>query len=151
MLDALAQMNNVEITIVTRGIYDESLIHNYTFPIHVVIDVPHDKLQEELHKANCFVLPSILEGFGQVILEAMATGIPIIATENTAAIDIVEKGKEGFVTKIRDVQAIKDNLEILQNDFSLVQTMGKAAYEKAKIYTWKKFRTDLVTHIQSLS
>ena len=151
LLDALAQMNNVEITIVTRGIYDESLIHNYTFPIHVVIDVPHDKLQEELHKANCFVLPSILEGFGQVILEAMATGIPIIATENTAAIDIVEKGKEGFVTKIRDVQAIKDNLEILQNDFSLVQTMGKAAYEKAKIYTWKKFRTDLVTHIQSLS
>jgi glycosyltransferase involved in cell wall biosynthesis len=151
LLDALAEMNNVELTIITRGIYDESLIQNYTFPIHIVIDVPHDKLQEELHKAHCFVLPSILEGFGQVILEAMATGIPVIATENTAAIDIIENGVDGFVTPIREVQAIKESLEKLQADFSLVQTMGKAAYEKAKIYTWEKFRKDLITHIQSLS
>ena len=151
LLDALAEMNNVELTIITRGIYDNSLLHNYTFPIHLVVDVPHDKLQDELHQAHCFVLPSILEGFGQVILEAMATGIPVIATENTAAIDIIENGIDGFVTPIRDVQAIKENLEKLQFDFSLVQTMGKAAYEKAKIYTWKKFRNDLVTYIQTLS
>ena len=151
LLDALSEMKNVELTIVTRGIYDESLIQNYNFPIHVVIDVPHDKLQDELHKAHCFVLPSILEGFGQVILEAMATGIPVIATENTAAIDIIENGKDGFITKIRDVQAIKNNLGILQNDFLLLQSMGKYGFEKAKIYTWEKFRTDLVTHIQSLS
>jgi glycosyltransferase involved in cell wall biosynthesis len=151
LLDALAEMINVKLTIVTRGIYDETLIQNYNFPIHVVIDVPHDKLQEELHKAHCFVLPSILEGFGQVILEAMATGIPVIATENTAAIDILENGIDGFITPIRDVQAIKENLEKLQSDFSLVKTMGKAAYKKAKIYTWEKFRNDLVTQIQSLS
>src|SRR5574343_207003 len=151
LLDALAQLQNIELTIVTRGIYDETLIQNYNFPIHVVVDVPHEKLQDELHKAHCFVLPSILEGFGQVILEAMATGIPVIATENTAAIDIIESGKEGFVTPIRNVQAIKENIEKLQNDFSLVQVMGKAAHEKAKIYSWQKFRTDLVTHIQSLS
>ena len=151
LLDALAEMNNVELTIITRGIYDESLIQNYTFPIHIVIDVPHDKLQDELNQAHCFVLPSVLEGFGQVILEAMATGIPVIATENTAAIDIIENGVDGFVTPIRDVHAIKENLEKLQSDFSLVQTMGKASYKKANIYTWEKFRNDLVTHIQSLS
>jgi glycosyltransferase involved in cell wall biosynthesis len=151
LLDALAEMINVELTIVTRGIYDETLIQNYNFPIHVVIDVPHEKLQDELHKAHCFVLPSILEGFGQVILEAMATGIPVIATENTAAIDIIENEVDGFVTPIRDVQAIKENLEKLQSDFSLVKIMGKAAYKKAKIYTWEKFRNDLVTQIQSLS
>jgi len=151
LLDALAQLQNIELTIVTRGIYDETLIQNYNFPIHVVVDVPHEKLQDELQKAHCFVLPSILEGFGQVILEAMATGIPVIATENTAAIDIIESSKEGFVTPIRNIQAIKESIEKLQNDFSLVQTMGKAAHEKAKMYTWQKFRTDLVTHIQSLS
>jgi len=151
LLDALSQMNNVELTIVTRGIYDESLIQNYSFPIHVVIDVPHEKLQDELHKAHCFVLPSILEGFGQVILEAMATGIPVIATENTAAIDIIENNVDGFITPIRDIQAIKESLEKLQSDFSFTQAMGKAAYEKAKIFTWEKFRTDLITHIQSFS
>ncbi|MBC5833301.1 glycosyltransferase family 4 protein [Flavobacterium sp. F372] len=151
LLDALAEMINVELTIVTRGIYDETLIQNYNFPIHVVIDVPHEKLQDELHKAHCFVLPSILEGFGQVILEAMATGIPVIATENTAAIDIIENEVDGFVTPIRDIQAIKESLEKLQSDFSFAQTMGKASYEKAKVYSWEKFRNDFVTHIQSLS
>ncbi len=151
LLDALAEMINVELTIVTRGIYDASLIQNYNFPIHVVIDVPHEKLQEALHHAHCFVLPSILEGFGQVILEAMATGIPVIATENTAAKDIIENGKDGFVTPIRAIQAIKQNLEQLQSNTSLAQSIGKAAYEKARIYTWEKFRADLVTHIQSLS
>lgn len=151
LLDAMSEMSNIELTIVTRGIYDESLIQNYNFPIHVVVDVAHDKLQNELHQAHCFVLPSILEGFGQVILEAMATGIPVIATENTAAKDIVENDKDGFVTPIRDVQAIKENLYKLQSDFSLTQSMGKAAYEKAKIYTWEKFRMDLVTYIKTLS
>lgn len=151
LLDALVEMNKVELTIVTRGIYDEALIQNYNFPIHIVMDVPHEKLQEELHQAHCFVLPSILEGFGQVILEAMATGIPVIATENTAANDIIENDKDGFVTPIRDIQAIKSNLQKLQSDFIFSQTMGKAAYEKAKIYTWDKFRADLVTHVKALS
>lgn len=151
LLDALAEMKNVELTIITRGIYDEKLIQNYSFPIHVVIDVAHDKLQEELHNANCFVLPSVLEGFGQVILEAMATGIPVIATENTAGIDIIENGVDGFVTPIRDIQALKESLEKLKADFSFSKAMGKAAHEKAKVYTWDKFRTDLVTYIQSLS
>lgn len=151
LLDALAEMNNVELTIVTRGIYDASLIANYNFPIHVIVDVPHEKLQKALHQAHCFVLPSILEGFGQVILEAMATGIPVIATENTAAKDIIENGFDGFVTPIRDIQSIKVSLEKLQYDAAFAQKMGKAACEKAKIYTWEKFRADLVTHVKVLS
>ena len=47
--------------------------------------------------------------------------------------------------------AIKENLEQLQSNASLAQSIGKAAHEKAKTYTWEKFRTDLVTHIKSLS
>lgn len=151
LLDALAEMNNVELTIVTRGIYDASLIANYNFPIHVIVDVPHEKLQKALHQAHCFVLPSILEGFGQVILEAMATGIPVIATENTAAKDIIENGIDGFITPIRDIQSIKVSLEKLQTDTAFAQKMGKAACEKAKIYTWEKFRNDFVTYVKSLS
>ena len=114
-------------------------------------DVPHEKLQEELHKAHCFVLPSILEGFGQVILEAMATGIPVIATENTAAKDIIENGVDGFVTEIRDVNAIRKHIQELQSDFSLVKTIGGKAYVKAQQYSWQKFRNDLVTCLKSLS
>ena len=151
LLESLNLMENVELTIVTRGNFHKNIIDSYTFPINLLIDIPHDKLQAELHKADCFVLPSILEGFGQVILEAMATGIPVIATENTAAIDIIENGIDGFVTPIRDIQALKQHLEKLQADFSFEQAMGKAAYEKAKIYSWEKFRSDFVSHIQSLS
>lgn len=151
LLDALNQLKKVELIIVTRGIYDNSLIQNYNFPIDVRVDIPHEKLQDALHEAHCFVLPSILEGFGQVILEAMATGIPVIATEHTAAQDIIENGKDGFITPIRNVLALKTYLEKLQNDFSLVNTMGKNAHEKAKQFTWQKFRNDLVTSLKHLN
>jgi glycosyltransferase involved in cell wall biosynthesis len=150
LLDALTQLEDIELTIVTRGIYDHSLIENYNFPINILIDISHEKLLQELHNSHCFVLPSILEGFGQVILEAMATGIPVVASENTAAIDIIEDGVDGYVIKIRDIDAIKEKIKNLQLNFSLVKRIGKMAHKKAKIYTWEKFRKDLVNHIKTI-
>lgn len=147
LLEAISQLQNIELTIITRGIFDNSLIENYDFPVNVIFDAPHEKLLQELHKSHCFVLPSIMEGFGHVILEAMATGIPVIASENSAAIDIIEEGVDGYVTKIRDVKAISEKLKILQSDFPLAKKMGLKAHQKAKIYTWEKFKKDLVNHI----
>lgn len=150
LLEALNKLHNIELLIVTRGIYDESLLNNYNFPIDIRQNINHDEFQLCLDEAHCFVLPSILEGFGQVILEAMAAGIPVIATENTAAIDIIENEKEGFVVPIRDSIAISNSLELLQNNFSLTESMGINAHIKAKIYTWERFRKDLIQTIKSL-
>lgn len=151
LLEAMNELSNVSLTIVGRGIFDESLLSGYNFPIEVLKNVSQDVLIEKLQKAHCFVLPSILEGFGQVILEAMATGIPVIATENTAAVDIITNTKDGFVVPIRNSQEIKTIINELQTNFSLVNAIGYQAHLTAQEYNWKKFRSTFVQHINSIT
>ena len=151
LLEAMRKLSNVSLTIVGRGIFDENLLSGYDFPIEVFKNVTQDVLIEKLQKAHCFVLPSILEGFGQVILEAMATGIPVIATENTAAVDVITNAKDGFVIPIRNTQKIKTIINELQTNFSLVNSIGCQAHLTAQEYNWEKFRSSFVQHINSIT
>lgn len=151
LLEAMRKLSNVSLTIVGRGIFDENLLSGYDFPIEVFKNVTQDVLIEKLQKAHCFVLPSILEGFGQVILEAMATGIPVIATENTAALDVITNAKDGFVIPIRNTQEITTIINELQTNFSLVNSIGYQAHLTAQKYNWEKFRSTFVQHINSIS
>jgi len=150
LLDALSGLQRVELTIVGRGIFDKELLSGYSYPIHIKENVSEAELIFELQNANCFVLPSILEGFGQVILEAMATGIPVIASENTAAIDIIDNEKDGFIVPIRDSDKIAMIIEKLQQDEILSSAIGVAAFLKAKEYSWTKFRNEFVKQIKRI-
>ena len=57
-----------------------------------------------------FVLNSLEDGFGVVLPQSMACGLPVICTVNTAGNDVIEDGIDGFVIPIRDVEALKEKL-----------------------------------------
>ncbi|MFA6527146.1 MAG: glycosyltransferase family 4 protein [Candidatus Babeliales bacterium] len=61
-------------------------------------------------ESSVFVLPSIEDGFGMVMGEAMASGLPVICTTHTAAHDLVSEGKTGFVIPPGDAGALADKL-----------------------------------------
>ncbi|WP_320814556.1 glycosyltransferase family 4 protein [Flavobacterium sp.] len=151
LLEAMNGLSNVSLTIIGRGIFDENLLAGYHFPIEVFKNVSQDFLIEKLQKAHCFVLPSVLEGFGQVILEAMATGIPVITTENTAGLDIITNAEDGYVVPIRDVHKITTIIKELQSDFTLVNSIGHQAHLTAQAYNWEKFRSAFVQHLNSIA
>ncbi|KKS14599.1 MAG: Glycosyl transferase, group 1 family protein [Parcubacteria group bacterium GW2011_GWB1_41_6] len=75
--------------------------------------------------ASVFVLPSLSECYGKVTLEAMASGVPVIVSENARA--IVEDGKTGFVVPIRDAKAIKEKIEYLYHNREIAEKMGREA------------------------
>jgi glycosyltransferase involved in cell wall biosynthesis len=60
--------------------------------------------------SSLFVFPSVNEGFGMVLLEAMASGLPVIASQGTGADDCVTHGEDGFVVPARNVAALEDTL-----------------------------------------
>ncbi len=112
---------------------------NYRF----VASVPHLLLNQYYSSADVLVFPSLVEGFGLVVLEAMACGIPVIATANTGGIDIITEGVDGFVIPIRDTEALKEKILWCYKNRDALKEMGKAARKKAEEYNWDRYRKEL--------
>jgi glycosyltransferase involved in cell wall biosynthesis len=96
-----------------------------------------EELYGAMSSAAAFALLSEREGFGMVVLEAMAGGTPVVVATgtNTAAPDLVTNGMDGFVTP-PDPAAISGALASLVNDRALSARMGEAGKRKAADYSW---------------
>jgi len=82
---------------------------------------------EVYSKSSVVVHPSLSEGFGYVVAEALASGVPVIVTRNTGAADLVVDGMNGYVVAPRDAEAIRDRLAHLAAHPALLRSMGQAA------------------------
>ena len=97
------------------------------------------ELRDLYSQASVLVLASVEEGLAYVMGEAMACGVPVIATTNTGAMDLITDGKEGFIVPVRDVAAISDRLDYLYRHPEERAAMGRAAIEKARSLTWAQY------------
>jgi glycosyltransferase involved in cell wall biosynthesis len=71
---------------------------------------PQWQLPREYEWGDVFVLPTVQDGFAMVLCQALAAGLPVIATTNCAAPDLIAGGKNGWVTPIRNPQALIERL-----------------------------------------
>jgi glycosyltransferase involved in cell wall biosynthesis len=102
--------------------------------------VPQISLKHVMGQSDALVLPSIEDGFGMVLSEALACGCPIVATTNTGARDLITDGVEGFVVPIRSPQIVAERLQRLADNPSLQQSMSAAALRKVReIGGWSKY------------
>lgn len=96
-------------------------------------------------QGSVFVLPSIEEGLAMVQLQAMACGLPAIATTNTGAEDIVREGKDGFIVPIRDVEALKVKILYLYEHPEEREEIGRSAKERVTSgFTWNDYGEKIV-------
>jgi glycosyltransferase involved in cell wall biosynthesis len=112
--------------------------------------VPQAQLPDIYRAADVFVLPTLTEGMPLVVLEAMASGLPVIATPNGPS-DLIENGTDGFIVPIRNPQAIAEKLQVLYQDPELRATLGRRAREKALRFGWDVYArraADAVTNFQ---
>lgn len=110
--------------------------------------VPHAELIPIYQRANVFVFPTLSDGFGLVLLEAMASGLPIIATRNSGAADLIREGIEGFVVPIRRPEALAERLVWCRENPEALVEMGRAARRRAEDFSWKRYRTSLAGALQ---
>jgi glycosyltransferase involved in cell wall biosynthesis len=82
--------------------------------------------------SDVFCLPSYREGFGSVIIEAGACGIPSIGSNIYGLSDAIVDGETGILISLKSVNELESAMELLVNDRKLCQKMGKAAYERSK-------------------
>jgi len=88
---------------------------------------------------SVYVQPSVTEGFGIGILEAMAHGRPVIASEGAGASDLIDDSI-GFVVSTRSPEAIAEKIDWLKNNRDSIPDMGLRARRKARNFTWGKIR-----------
>jgi glycosyltransferase involved in cell wall biosynthesis len=101
--------------------------------------------------ADLFVFPSITDTFGNVILEAQASGLPVIVTDEGGPQENMLPGITGVVVKADDPRALREAVENLVADPSRLREMGFAArrflenrsFEKAFQETWETYRHPL--------
>lgn len=116
------------------------------------VRIVRPKKQSELHKyyssGSVFVFPSLDDGFGMVVLEAMACGIPIIATENSGAGSLIDGN--GYIITANDKEAIKEKIIKLYNEPDLCRKMSKVSIAIAKKNTWDDYGKKLIELYEGL-
>ena len=123
---------------------DEALRRHRWFP-----DLSNADVLREMRRSDVLLFPSLCEGFGLVILEALACGLPVISTPHTGAPDVLTDGVDGFIVPIRSAGAIAEKLELLLASPPLLAAMQHAAAAKARALSWEKYRAAIARLVQA--
>jgi alpha-maltose-1-phosphate synthase len=110
----------------------------------------HARVLLEMRQHDVLIFPSLFEGFGLAITEAMSQGTPVITTAHTAGPDIIDDGVDGFIVPIRSAEAIAEKLGLLARDRERLRAMKISAREKAQRHSWENYRRALVTMAQEV-
>jgi glycosyltransferase involved in cell wall biosynthesis len=119
-----------------------NFIHHHTRSNAAVLEL--------MRSCDVLVLPSIVEGRALVQQEAMACGLPVIATRNAGAEDLLEDGAAGFLVPVGSPESIAEKLESLSNDPALLEKMGEAARQKAQRLPWSEYRRQISVLVKEL-
>ena len=151
LLEAFKQLNipNSELVLVGALSQDSKLFLPQYEGLYTHIPfVTHDRLPELFQSASVFVMPSIEDGFGMVVYEAAACGVPVIATENVGA--ALRDGIDGFVVPIRDAKSLAERITQLYEDPDLRERMGQSARAYVSQYTWEAYHQQMAELYQQV-
>jgi len=109
--------------------------------------LPQSELPDFYRKADVLINPSLSESFGMSLIEAMASGVPVIATDVGGMTEIVQNRITGIIVPHSDPDALSDGIGNLVSDPDSAGAMGKAGRRRAKEqYSWEK----IVANLESL-
>ena len=99
--------------------------------------VDHEKTPELYRKADVFVLPSLNEGMSNAMLEALSSGLPILATDTGGTRELVDDGLNGYIIRMRSSEDISEKIEKLILDGNLREKMGRESRQRALRMSWE--------------
>lgn len=99
---------------------------------------------------SVLVQPSVTEGFGMSVLEAMMHARPVIVSDGAGASELVEHGKSGFVFPKRDVGKLAEHIQYFKDNPSEIAKFGAKARETAMNYTWDKVEARIARVIEAV-
>ncbi len=139
---------DLELTVCGRVLDGLDLFKAAGSRVRIRPSVGASELVEAYQQADLFVLPSIAEGFGQVLLEALACGLPVLATTHTAAPDLLTEGEQGFVVEPRRPDLLANRIAWALSHREELLAMRAAARSRAEQFPWLRFQQGVSRSVQ---
>lgn len=96
-----------------------------------------EDIPEIYRGADVFLLPSIMEGMPSVVLQAMATGLPVIGSKVEGFSEVLEDNVNGFCIEYGDYKSLASSIHKLISSKTLREQMSKSSLEKSKVFSWE--------------
>ena len=119
---------------------------------HIFLKEPTQEVESVMLESSIFVLPSLYDGFGLVLTEAMACGVPCVSFDcECGPSDIIKDKVDGFLVPPKDTQVLAEKMKLLIADKNLRIKMGHAAAKNVKRFDvsiimnrWKKYFNEIL-------
>jgi len=143
--------NEVELSIVGQKAVTNCNALNIALEQHNWIPtLSHDLVLACMLEHDVLIFPSLFEGFGLVITEAMSQGVPVITTDRTAGPDVIQDGVDGWIVPACSSIAIKEVINVILETPDILKQFGVAAQNKAKTRPWSVYGEEMADAISSL-
>lgn len=131
-----------------RGQFEEEVSSAFAGAgVEVMLNASAGQLDERRRKADVFLFPSYLEGFGLVITEAMGAGLPVLTTTHTCGPDLLRDGVDGFVLEPGDLDGFEARLRQLAQDRARLERMSASVSSRLREFTWARFRKGVAASV----
>jgi glycosyltransferase involved in cell wall biosynthesis len=147
MLKVATQIPGLKLTIAGPGVPAEEVMRFFgpELAAHVEVRpvIAADKMQELYAEHDIFVFPSLMEGLPSVLLEAMASGMPVITAATCGMPDMVQSGVNGLLVPPADAVALEKAIVRLAGSQELRARLGRAGQESMRRYEWSSAAAEL--------
>jgi glycosyltransferase involved in cell wall biosynthesis len=143
LLGALAALpkGEAKLVIYTRAAIDRDLLRGFeSVDIEIKGGLSDAQLSADLKQCDLIALPSIAEGFGLVILEAMACGVPVLCTTSTGGADFIKHRQNGLLIAPGSAALIEQELAWSLTHRDELFQIGQSARREAEKHTWAEYR-----------
>lgn len=139
---------SIELTIVGHKVVEDCIPLNKALAKHKWIpSLSHPEILNLMREQDVLVFPSLFEGFGLVITEAMSQGTPVITTDRTAGPDLIKHGRNGWLIEAGSTNSLQEALENLIKHPEQCVSAGREAMETAKLRPWETYGKELADNI----
>jgi glycosyltransferase involved in cell wall biosynthesis len=143
----LAPGKNAVLRIFGQNDLPRELTNDLPASIKLSASIPHAALFNQYRAADVLVFPTLCDGFGLVVMEAFAHGLPVITTTRAGAADLVRHGDNGFIIPAGKAEELAAALDWCLTHRKELKAMRSAALETAERWQWHDFRQALTGNV----
>ncbi len=140
--------SSVSLTVVGKKTTNDCKPLNRMLKKHIWFpSLSHAAILELMQSHDVLIFPSLFEGFGLVITEAMSQGMPVITTERTCGADLIQHKNNGWLLEAGNKYVLYDTIQEILDQPYLIEVYGRNALETAKKRPWSVYATELAAAV----